>query len=253
MNSLSPLPGAIVYNIDFDCVYTFDGSSWKSLCDEANVTSASTAPSENTIGDIWFNTDTNIISIWNETDWLPININPRRGTGAPDDSIIDPLAGDIYVDEITGNLYTFNGSDWSQVNPNIIANNGLTLNNNVIQLGGNMIQPTVITTTSVNTLSIVGLENVTYDANTDNIVILDSTTGILKSTDSVINQEQVIIIADTNQIQFTTSLNITDANKIDVYRNGVKIDFNIINNTTIELDPEAICFEGDEIRIVQLH
>ncbi|MGV6846674.1 MAG: hypothetical protein ACWA42_11165, partial [Lutibacter sp.] len=32
MNSLSPLKGALVYNTDDECIFIFDGNSWKSLC-----------------------------------------------------------------------------------------------------------------------------------------------------------------------------------------------------------------------------
>ena len=33
MNSLSPLPGALVYNTDVQCIHYYDGSSWINLCE----------------------------------------------------------------------------------------------------------------------------------------------------------------------------------------------------------------------------
>lgn len=58
----------------------------------------------------------------------------------------------------------------------ITADNGITKTGNNIQLGGTLIKPTTITTTSVNTLSVPGLVNnptATY------VVTIDNTTGLL--------------------------------------------------------------------------
>mgnify|MGYP006092679963 CR=1 FL=1 len=64
--------------------------------------------------------------------------------------------------------------------------------------------------------------------------------------------EQDVITAVDGQLLFTTPLPITDIRKIDVYRNGARISFTQINGTTIQIDKEATCYQGDEIRIVQL-
>ena len=64
--------------------------------------------------------------------------------------------------------------------------------------------------------------------------------------------EQDVITAVDGQLLFTTPLPITDIRKIDVYRNGVRISFTQIDATTIQIDKEATCYLGDEIRIVQL-
>ena len=64
--------------------------------------------------------------------------------------------------------------------------------------------------------------------------------------------EQDVITAIDGQLLFTTPLPITDIRKIDVYRNGARISFTQINATTIQIDKEATCYLGDEIRIVQL-
>ena len=254
MNALIPLHGALVYNTDAQCVFVFDGSIWKNLCDEPNISIASTSPTNNNIGDFWFNNSNNIVSIWNGTQWLPININPKRGNGAPSLSIPNTLAGDIYVDQITGNLFTYNGTTWISVNQSVNVNNGLSVMSNIIQLGGTLIQPTIITTDTVNTLAIEGLQDATLDASLNSIVVVDNTSGELKkiSTSSLVEQEQVVLIAIDGQSQFNTPLPFTDIDKLDVYRNGARIAFTMINTTTIQVETEAICYEGDEIRIVQL-
>ncbi|UOU99890.1 hypothetical protein MUU74_08035 [Chryseobacterium daecheongense] len=56
--------------------------------------------------------------------------------------------------------YYFDGSIWQKLNGGsanaVLANNGLTNNSGVIQLGGSLIQPTTVTTTATNLLTISG-------------------------------------------------------------------------------------------------
>ena len=256
INSLAPLPGALVYNTDTQCIYAFDGSIWKNLCNQPNISISNNSPINNAIGDFWLNDSNAVMNIWNGTQWLPININPRRGMGVPDPSITNPLAGDIYVDKITGDLYTYNGSSWITLNQyeNIIANNGLNVTSNEVHLGGILNTPTILTTSLINTLAIHGLETTVLD-DTNSVVVADNISGVLKkvSVTNIVGQQQVVIIANDGQSVFNPPSPITSINKIDVYRNGIRIAFSMIDVNTIELEPEAVCFAGDEIRIVQIN
>ncbi|KAA5825672.1 hypothetical protein FPF71_07110 [Algibacter amylolyticus] len=254
INALTPLEGALVYNTDAQCVFAFDGLIWKNLCDEPNISVSATGPLNNKIGDFWFNNATNLVSIWNGSQWLPININPRRGSGAPNTSIVNPLAGDIYVDQNTGEIYSYNGSVWVSVNKDVNANNGISINSNTLQLGGALITPTVITTNALNTLAIEGLQDVNFSNSSNSIVVVDNTSGVLKkvSTSNLVRQQQVIVMANNGQSQFTTPSEFTVVDELEVYRNGARITFARVNSTTIEVEPEATCYDGDEIRIVQL-
>src|SRR5688572_2411159 len=56
------------------------------------------------------------------------------------------------------------------------ANNGLTANGGYIQLGGALTKPSILTTTSFNTLSIQGLQ---VGADSDNVLVSDGN-GVLK-------------------------------------------------------------------------
>lgn len=255
IDALIPLEGAIVYNTDMQCVFAFDGTLWKNLCDEPNITVSNSRPADNNIGDFWFNNTNNVVSIWDGNQWLLININPRRGNGPPNTSIQNPLAGDIYVDRNTGDIFTYNGTNWVALNQSIAANNGLSITSNTIQLGGNLINPTVITTNTINTLAIQGLEDTILDNSNNSIVVVDNASGVLKkvSATNLVTQEQIIIVASNGQTQFAPPRIVTDIDKLDVYRNGARVAFSVINATTIEVEPEATCFEGDEIRIVQLN
>jgi len=67
-----------------------------------------------------------------------------------------------------------------------------------------------------------------------------------------VEQQQIVIVASGGQTQFTTPLPIVDDGKIEVYRNGVRIDFTTVNASTIELQSDISCFQNDRIRIVQI-
>lgn len=262
MSAIAPLKGALVYNTDEDCVFMYDGTSWKSLCKNnssgrgINVTTSSTAPTGNNLGDFWINDTLNTTSIWDGNNWIAIDNNPRRGNGIPNNTTItDALAGDVYVDTTTGVIYAYDGTDWVNSNTAPNANNGLLIDaTNTIQLGGVLIKPTTIQTDTTNTLAITGLQN--GDTTQDAIVTVNNATGQLRKVSSTnFFREEIaeIDVATDGEIQFTPPLTITDAKKINVYRNGVRIDFTVINPTTIEIEPEAVCYAGDQIRIVQFH
>ena len=258
MNATQPLRGALVFNIEENCVFMYDGTSWRNLCNTGagiNVTTSTTAPTNNNMGDFWINKSyDNSAYIWDGTSWDSMDNNPKRGNGAPNTTTAPtPIAGDVYVDNNSGTIYAYDGSTWITSNSTPSANNGLLINpSNTIQLGGILIQPTTIDTDNTNTLAITGLQN--GNIATDDIVTIDKTTGVLKktSTTNLLREEVTKIIASDGQ-QIFTGLTLYTTDKINVYRNGVRVDFTLINATTIEIEPDAICYAGDEIRIVQLY
>ncbi|WP_435255195.1 hypothetical protein [Tenacibaculum sp. A30] len=260
MNAIQPLRGALVFNTDRNCVFMYNGTAWASLCTGGvgggiNVTTSGTAPSSNSLGDFWINdTQNNTTHIWDGSNWIAIDNNPRRGNGSPNASTApNPTAGDVYVDSSTGIIYAYDGTTWVNSNTTPSANNGLLVNaNSTIQLGGVLIQPTVIETDATNTLAITGLQN--GDVTTDDIVTVDRTTGVLKRApaSNLLREEVTDIIATDGQVTFT-GLTLYTTDKINVYRNGVRIDFTIDNPTTITIESAATCYAGDEIRIVQLY
>lgn len=266
MNAISPLNGSLVYNIEEQCIFFYEGTNWKSLCNSSSrepgviVTTRNIAPSFNNPGDFWIDNSSAryLVNLWDGATWIPLNDNPKSGVGAPNSTLIqNPIAGDIYVDEATGSLFTYNGTAWINTtgNGSSTVNNGINKNSdNVVQLGGALIKSTEITTDRANTLAIIGLEDAVENDETE-IVVVEKNTGILKkiSSSNLFQEEVILIIAEDNQSQFNTPLPITNSKKVNVYRNGVRISFTAINSNTIELEPEAICYQNDEIRIVQFH
>ncbi len=255
MTAIMPLHGALVYNTDAQCVYMFDGGRWESLCNRGGtVTTSAIMPTGNQEGDIWIDPSRNSVSIWNGTDFVLIRRNPYSGSGIPMPlEIADPLAGDIYVDTTSGDLYTYNGSNWLIQGNGVQATNGITETaTHVVELGGVLTKPTNLITDRTNTLAIQGLE-ITDDPS-NMVMVLDGPTGVLGTApiSALVQREETVIVAHNGQNQFATPVHITDQKKIDVYRNGIKIDFTVVGSNTIEMAPDAACFQDDEIRIIQL-
>ena len=254
MNAISPLHGALVYNTDADCVFVYEGLVWKNLCNTGVfVTTSVLAPTGSQMGDIWIDSGSDVASVWDGMGFVPMGSNPKNGNGSPSPMTVpNARIGDIYVDRTTGDLFTYNGAQWIIQGNGILATNGLTetaINN--IGLGGNLIRPTLIETDNVNTLAIMGLSE--EGDPSDMMVTVDGTTGILGRTSrsSLVQRQESVIMAINGQSRFITPFAITDVEKIDVYRNGVKIGFTIVNGNTIELDSDTICFQNDKILIVQ--
>ncbi len=66
-------------------------------------------------------------------------------------------------------------------------------------------------------------------------------------------RSQIVSLSEECQLEFNTPRTITSAEKIDLYRNGIRVNFTVLNHNTIQLESEAICYKNDKIRIVQLH
>ena len=111
-----------------------------------------------------------------------------------------------------------------------------------------------IVTSSSNTLSITGLQDVNVGVTNDQVLTVSGTGQIRKTASRYLFKESVLdIIATDGQTQFTTPLPILDTNKINVYRNGIRINHIMINDNTIALGSGVVCYAQDEIKIVQFN
>lgn len=252
----TPSAGDIYIDNDTGDLYTFNGTDWVNQSG-VTVTESAVAPTTPKEGDVWFDPLNNLNYIHDGTDWIEITPNGlASGKGSPTATDPEnPKAGDIYVNELTGEIYAYNGTDWVDSGTNAAVNNGLyRATNDDIRLGGDLIEPTEITTDATNTLAIKGLQDAT-DANDYDVVVVDKNNNIIKKAPAytLFREEVAYITAQEGQSQFTPPLPITDPNKVNVYRNGVRVDFTTLDSTTIEVEPEAVCYQNDEIRIVQFH
>ena len=92
-----------------------------------------------------------------------------------------------------------------------------------------------------------------FNSKWNKILIADDAVVATVASPSLTQEKQNLIIADNGQTQFTPPLSIIDPEKINVYRNGIKIGFTMLNTTTIKLEAGIICYQNDEIRIVQIN
>ncbi|MBS7255982.1 hypothetical protein [Flavobacterium branchiicola] len=106
----------------------------------------------------------------------------------------------------TKTLVTINGEK-VQINPNApgTADNGLTVTSGNIQLGGALLQPTTLTTTSAATLALKGLQD---GSSTDNVLVADAN-GVLKW----VNRSSFLAAGDNlGNHTATTNLDMTKHN-----------------------------------------
>jgi hypothetical protein len=134
------------------------------------------------------------------------------------------------------------------------ADNGLTANNGNVQLGGVLTAPTTLTASSVNTLSLRGIQ--TGDTSTDSLLVIVPGTGVIRkvsaATQGVTIYKSIAFAASDGQKQFATPAPITDIKKIQVYRNGINVEFvGVTGSGTIDLENPAACYVDDEIKIIQ--
>jgi len=220
-----------------------------------------TNPANPSPGDIYVDESTGDIYTFDGTDWvLQDGTSITTGPGGPTPTEpANPEGGDIYVDESTGDIYTYNNiTNMWENQSETVANNGLAVNaDNVVQLGGDLIQPTTIATDATNTLAVSGLEDADITTGDYDIMVVNTTTGVIEKTPtSALKLKRYVAeyTAADGDINFATPQTILDLSNIDVYRNGARIDFTLVNTNTVKLDLGALagCFAGDEIRIVQL-
>ena len=132
-----------------------------------------------------------------------------------------------------------------------IGNNGLTVTAGNVQLGGALVIPTTIAASAVNTFSITGLKE--GNSLTDSLLVIAPTTGIVRKV-SMVKAEiaKVVQVASNGQRRFATPITITDPKKVQVYRNGINVEFYQVDDKHIDLEVQATCYSDDEVKIIQL-
>ena len=202
--------------------------------------------------------------IWGGEGWIPVNEdydneNEFSLIVVPDKSARssiypNPEEGDVVWNKLCQCIEVYDNNSWLSITTR--ASNGITLTNGNAKLGGKLTEPTILETSKENSLAVKGLQLDTQQNN--NVVVVDNNTGVLKQTpvdflNIKAQSKEIIVFANDGQLEFSTPLTITSSSKINVYRNGVNISFEVLNNKTIKLEPEAICYKNDKIRIVQLY
>ncbi|WP_426483940.1 hypothetical protein [Flavobacterium sp. 2] len=127
----------------------------------------------------------------------------------------------------TKTVVTSNGEKVA-IHPN--ANNGLTAENGNVQLGGDLVKPTTIQASSVNTLSVTGLQSGT----TSDKVMVSDASGVLKTIDqSTLTIEPWQIEKTTNKATLNTD-NIYQTGNVGIGTNSPSEKLQVNGNAKID-------------------
>ena len=276
-NPASPNAGDIYVDESTGDLYTFDGTEWTKQ-PEANVDTGTgvptaTDPADPTGGDIYIDESTGDIYTYNSTtnmwesqsDIISTDADNlivegtdglaflskasveamttgglSSGTGAPTaTSPASPDAGDIYVDESTGDLYTFDGTTWTkQPEANVDTGTGVpTATDPADPTGG----------------------DIYIDESTGDVYTYNSTTNMWESQSEVVSPDTGnIITEDANGLAFLnetivqnasgvstgigapTATNPASPNAGDIYVDESTGDVYTYNSTTNMWDQQGI-------------
>ncbi len=143
---------------------------------------------------------------------------------------------------LTSGFYYNDGTKWVNISQStatglLSANNGLTNVSGVAKLGGNLMQPTVLTTTAINTIAIQGLG--VGDITQGDFVLIDKLTGVLKTIPYSIITEALNKKLDSNPaIVAGTNTKITYDEK-GLITKGENAAIQDIQGLQIELDKKS--------------
>lgn len=219
-------------------------------------------------GDMVWLTDANdnknpSLMIWSNDKWIPVSedidpTNELKIIVVEDDAdrsvqLPVPVDGDQVWNKATNEVETYIEGVWKSSVVRNIYGNGLNQVGNVVELGGELTKPTEINTSATNTLAIKNM--LESNSTQDQLVVVEPATGVLrtKSLTGAVQKKEVVYFANDGQSQFNTPFPIDQKDRVDVYRNGVKIDFTVVGASSIEVESEAVCYKDDKIRIVQLY
>lgn len=104
-----------------------DPSGRKQLLPNSSIASGTTPPATgNSIGDLFYNTATDTLLVWNGTAWDPVappaGVATNPGAAAPG----TPVVGMLWFNTTTSELMVWNGTTWSAVSAPSAATIGVT-------------------------------------------------------------------------------------------------------------------------------
>ena len=116
----------IVYNTKTEKFFTLsEGDNYTELdIDAGGVGSGGTGdrPSEPETGDLWYDTDLNLLVIWNGSDWEPVGGSAVKVPSGPSADRPDPAEeGNLYYDNGIDTLMVYHNGAWVPAAPDEIA------------------------------------------------------------------------------------------------------------------------------------
>lgn len=116
----------IIYNVKSETFFTYaEGDNYTELDIAAGgVGSGGTAdrPSEPEIGDLFWDTDTDLLVIWNGSSWEPVGGSAVKVPSGPSTGRPNPAEeGNLYFDTDINALMVYNGGAWVKADPDDVA------------------------------------------------------------------------------------------------------------------------------------
>ena len=116
----------IVYNVKTEKFFTFvEGDNYVEVdVDSGGVGSGGTAerPAEPETGDLWYDTQLNLLVIWNGNDWEPVGGSAVKVPSGPSANRPDPAEeGNLYYDNGINTLMVYHSGAWVPAAPDEIA------------------------------------------------------------------------------------------------------------------------------------
>ena len=116
----------IIYNVKTGKFLTYvEGDNYKELdIDAGGVGSGGTAdrPDEPETGDLWYDTDLDILVIWNGSDWEPVGGSAVKVPSGPSADRPNPAEeGNLYYDNGINTLMVYHSGGWVPAAPDEIA------------------------------------------------------------------------------------------------------------------------------------
>ena len=117
----------VIYNIKRNKFYTFaEGDNYTELdIDAGGVSSGGTGdrPGTPSVGDLFWDTDLEILVIWNGSSWEPVGSGGAVTvpSGPSGDRPGTPEEGDLYFDTTINTLMVYDGSGWVPATPDDVA------------------------------------------------------------------------------------------------------------------------------------
>ena len=117
----------VIYNIKQKQFYTFaEGDNYVELdIDASGVGSGGTAdrPDSPSVGDLFWDTDLEILVIWNGSSWEPVGSggSVTVPNGPSGDRPGTPEEGDLYFDTTINTLMVYSGGAWVPATPDDVA------------------------------------------------------------------------------------------------------------------------------------
>ena len=215
----NPIEGQLWYDTGNSIMYVFtvgtSGNSWATV---SGMIVSTTEPMINPkVGDLWYNPTTYNTQIYSSIpsgfDWIPLN-TVTVATSAPTGTV----AGELYFNSNTDQLFAYDGSAWSLIGPEGVSGFATTRwQSTTLPDSGNVNHAVILGTVDGDVVSIVSTDAFTINVGYAPTGFTSLVSGINLASGSVLNgvatsANQLATARTINGVAFNGTANITIGN-----------------------------------------